>query len=240
MTKPFIVTGCARSGTMGTAVMLNDLGVRTSFEEFFVARPFRVADDIGGEYLDWLRYTATNGEVSGMAVPYLACIGKSVSVIHQVRNPVAVIASLMGLRNFHEETVWQPNVKFNFRHLTSLQRDATPLERCMQYWLGWNMLVGNSEPSLRIRAEDLLSPKTRQSILTEIESDAKPDATPYRNTTNAKTRDSLIHWRTLPDGKLKEDIQELALGYGYVFADLDGYCPNPNACELCGLNRKEA
>lgn len=239
MTKPFIVTGCARSGTMGTAVMLNDLGVRTSFEEFFVARPFSGKSVLRG-YREWLRETMTCGEVSGMAVPYLPwMMSVDVAVVHQVRNPVAVIASLMGLRNFHEETIWQPNVKFNFRHLPSLRRDATPLERCMQYWLGWNRLVENASPSLRVRAEDLMSPKTRQSILSEIMSDAKPDATPYRNTTNAKTRNSLIHWRTLPDGKLKEDIQKMALGYGYVFADLDSCCPAPDSCQLCGLNKKE-
>jgi len=84
MTKPFIITGCGRSGTMLMARLLNAMGIRTSFEEFFTAN-----SPLDGYFPHWLRDTHTCGEVSSLAVPYLRYDdfkSREVVLLHQVRN----------------------------------------------------------------------------------------------------------------------------------------------------------
>lgn len=153
----FVITGCGRSGTMGMARLLNQNGIRTSFEEFFHART--TARQVNQELAEWLEQTATMGEVSGFAVPFICNLPTDVVVFHQVRNPVAVIASLMGQKNFHDESLRLPNVKFNLRHSRYIGEQDTPLERCIHYWLDWNGDVSdyvNPPVVMQYRIEDLL------------------------------------------------------------------------------------
>lgn len=234
--EPFVITGCGRSGTMGMAQLLGSLGVRVSFEEFFSARPFMENDVI--RFPEWLEMTETVGEISGLALPYLKWLPKHVGVFHQVRNPVAVIASLMGLRNLHPQSRWLTNIKFNFRHLPDLLPDDDPLTLCMKYWLGWNALI---EPyaRCRYRAEVIRSPDRFANLLMRLGIDADEnriadvlqDHPPDFNT---QPRDTSISWRTIPNGSLKNAVRQQAHKHGYTEGDLLAYCPLGDGCPHCG------
>jgi hypothetical protein len=86
--RPLVVTGCARSGTMYIAAVLGGLGLRVGHEVVFGPRTRRF-DGWHGQH----------GDCSWLAAPFLGQIGDAV-VRHQVRHPLAVVRSLVGMRFF--------------------------------------------------------------------------------------------------------------------------------------------
>lgn len=226
----FIVSACGRSGTMFTWQTLNRLGIRTSFEEFFQSqvRPM----DCWEAFQQWLDETHTCGEVSSLSAPHLGFMPESVTVIHLVRNPVAVIASLLGGKNFEKPLAWSRNVKFNFRHLPQLDRMDRPAVLAMKYWLYWNELIAPQAEAM-FKAEDLYSLNTGQlKRLTELVggefsvSVAEAAMGHLGRTWNAGNRDMGIRWQLLPNCDLKTAIEEAAYRYGYTELDLYSYCPH--------------
>jgi len=226
----FVITGCGRSGTMGTAVLLDSLGVRTSFEEFFSANT--ALEDVQARFDRWLSATGTVGEVSGLAAPYLSQLPGTI-ILHQVRNPVAVLASLMGEWSMTEDRMrWMPNIKFNRRCLPELSIDDEPLVFYMKYWLLWNEMI-ESFAVLRYKVEDLGFPSPiLDAILQHIGQTAKAEAV-YNPVYNHGHRDPRVTWRAIPSSQLKERIYQKALVYGYTEADLDTYCASPETCNHC-------
>ena len=237
MTKPFIITGCGRSGTMLMARLLNAMGIRTSFEEFFTAN-----SPLDGYFPHWLRDTHTCGEVSSLAVPYLRYDdfkSREVVLLHQVRNPVAVVASLMGQETWTEKR-WWPNVKFNFRHLPILDpENDDPLVLSMKYWAEWNRLVENAGPVFQYRIEDILKESFWEELLTHIEEDVPRETvrkvmwTSYSDDYNHRERDTSISWHRIPDSQLKHSLYQQALSYGYSAIELANYCPCGEDCPHC-------
>ena len=218
--NPFVITGCGRSGTMGMARLLLSHGIRTSFEEFFhgcaVPKP--------QGYCEWLLSTGTSGEVSGLAPPYLPNLDSGVVVLHQVRNPVAVIASLMGLRHFHPKSHYYANVKFNFRYCREMEPFDDPLTLCMKYWLCWNMMI---EPwaACRYRVEDVAGDEWGRIAARLSSTPLHEPIEQYSQSHNSSTRDTSIWWSTIPDGNLKTCIRKKAEAYGYTIDDLESYSP---------------
>jgi hypothetical protein len=237
MTKPFVIAGCGRSGTMGMARLLTSLRVRTSFEEFFSARVCGAGE--AQFYPAWLTATTTAGEVSSLAAPYLKHVPEEVAILHQVRNPVAVIASLMGLQTWTLLRVY-PNVKFNFRHVPELGVADKPIVLSMKYWLGWNGLVDAASPALRYRIEDIDAGLVRR-ILGTISADVTDKwidqvLNGYESTFNRtqRTPEMAVSWRRIPGSPLKEQVLKRAIEYGYTEADLEAYCPFGPDCPHCG------
>lgn len=244
--KPFIITGCGRSGTTFTWRLLNRLGVRTSHEEYF--RPSVYATVSPYNFIRWLHATSTRGEVSGIAPPLLKHIAETCpnpppefTVYHQVRNPVAVIASLMGLENFHPRHNQSLLVKFNFRHLPAMDMADDPIVSCMKYWLHWNRLVPSS--AMRFRAEDLLGgigawglvsgiAGSEHSVITA--ESCEQAVTFLGDRVNSSPRDPSVSWRRLPEADgLRSAIADQAFEYGYTIDDLDNYCPLGDGCPHC-------
>ncbi len=241
--KPFLITGCGRSGTTYMARLLNNLGIRTAHEEYWSAS---VGMRESVRFTGWLASTATSGEVSGLAVPALAhednTVGsilkeQGVVVFHQVRNPVAVIASLMGLRNFHPENRWLTNIKFNHRWLPILDQESEPLRRCMFYWTYWNeMLLGYDYPVCQIE-DTHNSVKQILAGIEEVREDSQIDEAMTaidERAWNGGARDTSVSWRTLPAGPLKEQFLRVAHACGYTNQDLESYCPLGSHCPHCG------
>ncbi len=228
MPKPFVVTGTGRSGTMGMSVLLNRAGVRTSFEEFFCARQIDPA--LGQNYPSWLDSTETIGEVSSLAPPYLRHLPEEVVVLHQVRNPVATLASLVTESLAVGEKIrWFPNIKFNRRYLPETSIDDASLLFYMKYWLLWNEMI---EPfaDVRYRIEDVAgNPGLLDELLGTIDiphSEATERALEtYDTTFNTRMHASALTWRAIPDSQLKWRILQKAILYGYSEAELDAYCP---------------
>lgn len=232
--KPFVITGCGRSGTTFTWRLLNRLGIRTSHEEFFRA-------ETRFYFEEWLTETNTSGEVSGLAAPALGYLDPGTTIYHQVRNPVAVIASLMGLRNFHPEHHQSLLVKYNFRYIPSMDMTDDPIVTCMKYWLHWNRLVPPT--ATRFQAESLLERMGAWGLISAMIAESTTiiaamtcgnAAASLGNRVHSLARDPSVSWRRLPDaGGLKEAIFHQAQEYGYTAEDLDAYCPLGADCPHC-------
>lgn len=226
MPKPFLITGCGRSGTTFVYRLLNTLGLRVSHEEYFRSTiPFCLMERHAAAFADWCHATGVDGEVSGLAPPFLPV--PETTIIHQLRNPVAVIASLMGLGNLTPDCFGSPNIKLNFRYLAEMHPDDDPLTLSMKYWLGWNRLV-EPHAALRYRVESLPlgdvfavidrpAPEMKAITLARAQ---------YGRHWHTGRRDQGIFWATLPAGELKEQIHEKALEYGYTDDELRVYCPH--------------
>lgn len=95
-----MVTGLSRSGTQYTATLLAKAGINCGHEKVFgpwsgvlhLRDPFSVHPSI-------------HGDSSFMAVPYLDRLREGDWVFHQVREPLAVIRSHIGIRFFAEPFV---------------------------------------------------------------------------------------------------------------------------------------
>lgn len=226
MSPPFVITGCGNSGTKYVARLLSTLGVRTAWEEFFIHAT--TPADVAG-YLDWLLTTDTKGESSSLAAPYVSKLPPGTLVFHQVRNPVAVIRSLMGRETFMPKWRNLPNLRFFFRHLRGADHDDEPIVLAMKYWLGWNRLVGNRcRPALRYRVESLsdVTSGTLTQVLVHLnvtwrDKELSCALEKYGTTFHGGKRDESVTWDSLPDCWLKEMIAVSAKEYGYSERDLE-------------------
>jgi hypothetical protein len=231
--RKFVITGCGNSGTLFTARLLTKLGARTAHEEFFTAftPPVAVRD-----YHWWLNNSATVGEVSSLAAPFLARLPENTLIFHQVRNPVAVIRSLMGRKTFDPGLGMRhlPNLRFFFRHLPQADHDDEPIVLAMKYWLYWNRLVADRAHDFfvtRVRVEDLNAetPRHTERLLRSIglvepfldDDDTLAALQKYGSTYHGGARDEGVIWASLPEGALKAQIAVDAGDYGYSPQDLE-------------------
>lgn len=233
MVKSFVISGCGRSGTMGMAQLLNNAGVPTSFEDFF--RRVMLPNDVA-RYQTWLETAGVAGEVSGLSPPYLKWLPEEILVMHQVRNPVAVVASLMGLRNLHPGSHWLANIRFNFRYLPEMKHSDEPLVLCLKYWLGWNSLI-EPRATYRYCIENVSRVRVLQKIFEQM---GVKETVPlrqvlnqYETTYNSHKRDTSVSWRRIPEGPLKDAVLTKAISYGYTQQELENYCPLGNLCPHC-------
>src|SRR5690242_2679693 len=90
--QPFVVTGCARSGTTYMSALLSGLGLRIGHEVVFGPRT-RSFDGWQGQH----------GDSSWLAAPFLGDLGDA-PVFHQVRHPLKVVRSLVGVRFFADRS----------------------------------------------------------------------------------------------------------------------------------------
>lgn len=166
--RPFIITGCARSGTVYTAKLLTAAGAPCTHERLFSlgqVNRLMAKELLTGGFTIYTRAPTTkeiqqlyfdpprSGESSWLAAALLDELPKEVLVFHQLRNPLHVIRSLMRRRFFHNERGRGGNyTKYVWRALKENQgkcrfpidvdRDP-PIVQCMKYWIDWNQLVSH-------------------------------------------------------------------------------------------------
>jgi len=200
-----LIIGCGRSGTVFTSKLCRALGRDVAHE------------DIG-----------THGGVGwGLAAEHSAYPGKNLSgnpmptrhgyrwgqVLHQVREPLAAIGSLLT----HTTAVFD----FVEADLNLGQGGPSRLFRAARYWLRWNERC-EALAEWTFRVEDLRQGTPAWAELCRRLGVAVPDAFPRvpRNT-NARKADRVVAWSELdawPD--LRGRIQAAAARYGYpVSAD---------------------
>lgn len=114
--KQLLITGCGRSGTKYTALLLKELGLDVPHEcmgrDGAVGWMYVAAEQYGvGTDVD---HGSREGIVFGQ-------------IFHQVRHPLDTIASLQT----HGEDLWD----FCGRHVPLMKKNP---ERLMAYWLDWN------------------------------------------------------------------------------------------------------
>lgn len=138
----FVVTGCARSGTKYTAHLLTRSGIATGHEDVFNrwGENGSLPDSTPGAPTDGWRDDSFDGDSSYVAAPHadkLAAAG--LTVVHLVRPPLAVIASIatMGWLGNLES----PYVAYVAGHLPEIAQQPPGPRRAAAYWLGWNAMV---------------------------------------------------------------------------------------------------
>jgi hypothetical protein len=212
-----LLTGCGRSGTSYTATLLTALDVRCGHELVF-----RLPEIVRGE-VSWPEDLPA--ESSWLAAPYLQLLPAETLVLHQVREPLAVLRSLRRVGLFETSG---PFRSFVAEHLGQELEAAAPLEAGLLYWDRWNGLVEQRArdaglPYQRHRLEDL-DPVTLAGLLAqaghyrspaEIE-ERQRRVRSDRNTRGDKSTDGTLTWASLPDSAAKQAVAERARTYGYA------------------------
>ena len=240
--RPFLVTGCGRSGTRFVADLLTAVDVPTGWER--TMDPMRSPEHRARDYKYILNRLGIYGDSNWLAVPYLRRIPNDVVVIHLVRHPLKVIRSFLNLRFFGDDVIrcgWRGDschTVLPAAHLPGFRRLSTVIERCMYYWLGWNQLCETMATAggfatyrfcledLAISFEQLATGTTgvwcRNSIfgfwhrLGLSWEELKPANLPKNRSKQLSGSKGLFTWDDLPDGGLKDDIRDLAFRYGYT------------------------
>jgi hypothetical protein len=189
--KSLLVIGCGRSGTRYTAKALRSVGL-----------------NIGHEKL------GKHGMVDWHAIAVPSSMDGHDIILHQVREPLAVIAS------FH--TVMRSSWRFIEDHDHRISMSDPLLLRCMKYWLYWNQRCEKAA-SRTYRVEDI--DKELPIILSEMESNKKIDWDKIRKIpTNDHTRDKrqdvekhVVTWDDMLSTNLDigNQILRLSDAYGY-------------------------
>lgn len=157
-----IVTGCQRSGTKTLAAIFG-IYHEHQFTPFTRAIPARVASEVSWLAVPWLSHLAEQGPSAKQ--------GPTTSVLHLVRDPVAVINSLVGMK-FWKDQEHEHYREFIYKHLKSVNPSDSPILQSVQYWVGWNHRVSEAHPVARLRIEDIhtstrLNGRTRASLTSE-------------------------------------------------------------------------
>lgn len=159
-----LVTGTGRCGTVFMANLLTSMGWPCGHEAVFGPEGLEKARQIlfGREKPENSQISRNGmilseqeplvGDSSYMAAPFLAEL--DTTVIHVVRNPINVVASLIGgvFRNFsatepvHFEDAPDHILyeRFIYRHLPELGEEMTQLDRGCLFYLRWNEMIESS------------------------------------------------------------------------------------------------
>jgi hypothetical protein len=216
----FVVSGCGRSGTGHTAAVLTALGAPCGHEAVFHAGTCAGASAVRGRH-EWPRNIA--GDASWFAGPFLGRLPEGSSVLHQVREPLAVIRSLLRTGMLEAGAPHRP---FAEEYVDELALGG-PTVRAMRYWVEWNRMVEAAADYddlryRRHRLEDLdaggvialgefLGLERKREVVQRV-LDSRPRDL---NTRGDKRRDAAVTWGSLPKGALLDELVELARSYGY-------------------------
>lgn len=171
----YIVTGTARSGTLFMANVLTSIGYPCTHEAIFTPQGLDKADRVIKEKEPAISSKISRGsnlsdyeldivaESSYMAAPFLSKF--DATVIHVVRNPVKVVASMIG-SHFRYFLDSQPTFldevpdkiiyeQFIFSYLEELYQEMTQIDRCCLFYIRWNEMIEKSgRVTIRHRIED--------------------------------------------------------------------------------------
>lgn len=223
----FLITGCSRSGTQYAARLWSALGVPCGHESLFnifSLRPGDPAPRLGDP--SWV------GDSSFLAVPFLETLPPGTVVLHQLRQPLDVIRSHVGIHFFSALGEGSPYLAENHRDFLGVIERCCPeifLERdecarCARYWVRWNQLAERAGKIpgldyLRYRVEDL-DRRFLERVLARIgiavpreRIEAALRAVPHDE--NHRPRDESIALAQIRPGALRDAFCELSRRYGY-------------------------
>lgn len=171
----YIVTGTGRCGTLFMANLLTSMGFPCTHEAIFTPYGIDKAKRVIKKEEPALSSRISRGEnlsdyeidivadSSYMAAPFLREF--DAKVIHVVRNPIKVVASMIGdsfknflnpyptdIEEFPAHLIYE---EFMYSHLDELRGSMTQLERCCLFYVRWNQMIEDSgKVSIRHRIED--------------------------------------------------------------------------------------
>lgn len=199
--KPLIVTGCGRSGTGYTAALLTAAGVECGHERVFTG-DLRDTPEIGEGAAD----------SSWFAVPYLP-YQDDPHIAHQVRHPLAVVASWLANRSLESRFVrvflrqWCPQAL----------AENTPERGVLRYWIDWNREA--AKHAHQRWAVEQIEPGYLAHALQGAGRSVDPDriAAALKGTsrhTNTKKPTTPIGWGDI-GGPIVDEAQDLVRQMGY-------------------------
>jgi hypothetical protein len=242
---PFVVTGCARSGTAYMAAVFSRLGLSCGHEVVFGPRTRRF-DGFGPQH----------GDSSWLAAPFLSQLPDDTLILHRVRHPLRVVGSLLGVRFFadrgraflagddlYTRAKWQvrqqlaslghveqsdqgprPHVVYR-RYLREFApqvwTETTPGERALRYWCDWNQMIlsQSGRDGYRRHYTETLDDRAIAEMLSEI--GVAVTASHVGLVTRVVPRDlnsrrvTRLGWDVLPDSPARRDAEALAEQFGY-------------------------
>jgi hypothetical protein len=203
----FVVTGCPRSGTGYTAKLFRALGISCGHESVFGRR-----QGVGREPIDWSGFV---GDSSWLAVPCLPLDG--VIVLHQVRDPLEFVRSLVGIRFLEDPDPPRPLrkqfVEVVRRHAPEVFEPETQVERAALLWETWNRRA-ERHATITYRLEDLdeeLLVRLGRLLELPIDEEAAQLAlAAVSRRVNRRRRDESVSYATIAP-----TVADLATRYGY-------------------------
>ena len=144
--KQILITGCGRSGTKYIARVLERVDLEVRHER--KGRDGCSAWHIASPLAPLARPNINEDILSGNPLR-LREINEKAIILHQVREPIAVISST---RIFHDSS-WE----FIYKNILQIKRSMTLTHRCMAYWFYWNLLA-ESQAEWTYQVERLFEP----------------------------------------------------------------------------------
>jgi UDP:flavonoid glycosyltransferase YjiC (YdhE family) len=224
----YLVVATPRSATAYTAQALTDLGLDCGHERHF---------GLETQLQAFLEAPGTLGESSWLAVPFLDQLPPDVRVLHQTRDPLKVIRSLLEIQFLDLDADGQPRrvgvrrsfTEFALRHCPEALAYPTELERAAWFYYHWNRRIeahGNRREILRFRIEDL-DERLLRKLLAFIGTDsaAWPDSrlaarlAAVPEDANTKAHEKVVLAEEVTWARLPPEVRELARSYGYAVED---------------------
>ena len=229
----FVVTGTGRSGSVYASRLFSAAGLKCGHEDVFTEKPglwdkaaprkggvARLKEPFGRVKQEHYRAnTDFDGDSSWMAAPRLARFDGL--ALLQLRHPVPVIRSFMGIRFFSEPHKTQR--RYAAAHFEMTGDDMVD---AMRWWVYWNELA-DEHADLTYRLEDFGSDLLAEILQTlsvedpEAKAAAALEACSNRaNSSQSRgTTPGKVGWGDLPEGRAKDAIREAAEKWGYDPAD---------------------
>jgi hypothetical protein len=235
----FVITGCPRSGTLFMGEALSRLGHRCGHEQVF--NPF-VADTASSNNFS---FGSAQGDVSWLAAPFLPRLPEGTILFHQLRDPLAVITSLIGQRFLQTEPhpfmmvryrlqhhrvrfgrpITNPHfIRFAERHCPDVFSYTDEPTRCAHFWTEWTKLVAQAAdlPNVsyhRFRIEDLDANAMRDLCLRiggdQSLGDVEHTLDALGTSTHRARRVDRVGLDAITDPSVRARLVDTAEAYGY-------------------------
>ena len=202
----FVVLATPRSGTAFIARYLTGIGIACTHEGYFTPE--------GPTLRNRDRRFGTRGDASWMAVPFAE--GLDMVRLHQVREPLAVVRSLVKTGHF------EPSLRERYRRYTDFiarhfEVSEDPVDSALRFYLEWNKRA-EAAAQLRYRVEDLAA--ALPEILEAI--GERPREASAAVPTDFNSRDSAVgeDWQAGLDERIRAhprfgELSEIRRRYGY-------------------------
>ena len=227
----FIVAGTARSGTVYMARVLTSLGISCGHESIFNEdEKSLIVKRIHGLIVpklsevslaeEWGWVDNIIADSSYMSVPYLNMhYVKDVPVIHVVRNPLAVISSLV--KDFHYFCNMQNN-PFNqngyeewiCERIPGIAEVSNSVEKACLYWIKWNKTIEECCKN-RLYYFHRVEDEFRDSFFEFLGVKRKAEIYDDKKANSRKKRTKDFTLDDISDGEIKDEFISLKRRYEY-------------------------
>lgn len=212
--KKLLITACVCSGTAYTTLLLQKAGLNINHETLSKDGCVGWMTAIDTDYGKWgYRFPSKKIEFE--------------TIFHQVRNPIHVITShynfcALPITDPKEDASWNKFWKYVCYYIPEIKIDEPLLVRCAKYWYYWNLAAEKrAEWTYRIEDMDNIFEEMGNRLHLSFDKSALKNLS--KKTNHHKRRVSFkASWALLEkelDPELFENIQNLALRYGYEITD---------------------